>query len=326
MTLPDLDADGSQLADWLELEALVRAQPVPFVALNAANEALEESEPEDLDHEDIRADERVQRCATVISHRGATLKESYPFKVVDRGNCLEPLAEQTDGRAAYIFCLIASNLAPGGHLKVKDQDAQLQTVRRLMQICSTIAVAGHQVGPAFSLGWPRSDSSSFLKKLRQIYRAYGDGEIVTRVPKGVSKSVKDDGIDVIGWKYLDGDLPSQSYMLLQAASGRNWEDKSTKELRDTFHGTWFRKQPAASTQAAIGIAVPFALYENDDRETAKGEHRRHALKFGEMMTRTSLPAKVEAGLKLAVHHNVDDHEQFEELRKFNEAVIEALSA
>ena len=324
MTTPENDAEGSELADWLELQALASATPVPFDSLNAGSEAQEEEEPEEIDGEDLVKEERVQKCAAIISRRRNALGASYPFQVVDSGTSLVAV-ERSRGAQTYVFCLLASNLVPGGFVSIEGQEERVQEARELMQVCSTIAVAGHQAGPSYSLGWPRSDFSGFLEKLREIYRAYGDGEIVDAVPRGAPASVKDDGVDVVGWKKLDGDLPSQSYILFQAAAGKHWDVKSTMQLPGLFHGTWFAKAPASGHHARVGIAIPFALFEDVDREEAHGAFRRKQLTFGEVLTRLQLPGMMAAGFSVATTQHVDDVNRFDEVLVFNESVISALA-
>lgn len=204
-----------------------------------------------------------------------------------------------------------SAAAPNGLLSTVETKVNLPRARELFQVCATLAAAGFCGGPAFSVGWPRADSSAFLDKLREVYRHFGDGSVHATMPLGAPAHVKDDGVDVIAWQHTSDTGPRLGYFLGQAASGDNWEKKSLKGHAETFHGTWFSSPPPAPR---VGTIMPFCLTSpsdlaapDDDQPnhedqqsiaTLRGRNRRYALAHGELLYRHRVALFVAHGMTL----------------------------
>lgn len=274
------------------------------MAINENLEIDEDFEPEELDQENILAERRVQQVATAIAERIEVMGDAYPFQIDDDGRILSLAQPVSLAGCAYLFCLIVSHAAADG-LLVGDGAwvPNLVVARGLFQICATVSAAGYVEGPAFSTGWPRPDSSTFLDKLRAVYQLFQDGEVHASLPPGAPAHVKDDEIDVIAWKQPVIPPAGAIYFLGQAASGGNWPDKSLKGGPvDVFHGTWFAQQPAS--QVNVATIIPFVLpteADADDHQAqaeVAGRIRRERLKHGEIIYRHLIAAFVARAIEM----------------------------
>jgi hypothetical protein len=315
---PPSEATSNELADWLELEVLVSDQGAAL--LTAVNENLEldeDSEPDELDEENLVAERRLQQVATAVEERIATIGIAYPFEIDDPGKVLSLKKPFTKGACTYLFCLIVSHGAKDGLLVGGTWTPDLVTARGLFQICATVSAAGYVGGPAFSVGWPRPDSSSFLDKLRAVYACFKDGVVHAQVPPGAPAQVKDDEIDVIAWKHSPIAMPGTIYFLGQAASGADWHEKSLKGGPvDTFHGTWFVQPPAS--QVTVGTIMPFTLPtdadagDHEEQEVVAGRRRRDTLQHGTVLFRHRIAHYVERAIQIHAQ-NIGPIERIDEL-------------
>jgi len=296
---------SNELADWMELEVLTCARgEAPLGAVNESLEIAEDNEPSELDHENLANERRLQQVIAAVEERRKVIGAAYPFACDKAGTLLRLADPLTDAAYVYLFCLIVSAGAPDGILQENGPwKPDLDTARGIFQICATVASAGHVGGPAYSVGWPRSDSSGFLEKLRTVYAHFGDGKVHAAIPPGAPAQVKDDEIDVIAWK-ADDVRPRLGYFLGQAASGNNWPAKSLKGHVDTYHGTWFLQSPACL--ARVGTIIPFYLPSDADaededheaQEIIEGKLRRLGFDFPELLHRHRVARYFESGLVL----------------------------
>jgi hypothetical protein len=256
---PVEDYTSNDLADWLELEVLCSRQGrAPIKTINTPIEAAENREPQSIDGEDEVKETRLQQLFWAIDERRTVLGMHYPFVLDGSGMNLlfrQP-SEITFGGATYLFCLVVSSAIKGGPLSGKGPwSPDLDRARSLFQVCATLAAAGHVNGPAYSTGWPRPDSSSFIEKLKICYAEFGDGTVHDFPPPGSPPQVKDDEIDVIAWQHTGRARPPLGYLLGQAAAGANWNTKSLKAQVEPFHDTWFVKGPASHPRLATIVRL-----------------------------------------------------------------------
>jgi len=270
ISAPPVDGSSNELCDWLELAVLSsKTSKASLQEVNSEIEIDSDFEPSDFSAENEKQERRVQKVVNAIEERCQSMGNSYPFERI--GQIFALRSEITEGGFAYLFCLVVSNAANGGLL---DGNAawqpDMKEARNLFQVCATVSAAGYTDGPSYSLGWPRDDSSSFLVKLREIYGHFGDGRPHAAMPSHGPRDVKDDDVDVVSWREEMDKKPGTLYLLLQAASGANWESKSLIGIIDRFHSTWFVQPPAS--QALAGIAVPFVLPSKFDAD--EDDHER----------------------------------------------------
>jgi hypothetical protein len=290
-----LSEDPHVVVDWIEIltvAAPFKETPIPAIQrMWDTRKNTEDTSPDGKDsgYDNENSDEVfIESIYQEIRDRQKFLGDAYPFFFSDSGETLLLAPDQTVGRTVYLFCLFLSNadndcIFDSGNIPyVLDYK-----VRDWFQACSTWAAAGVTKGSAYTFGFPRPDGSGFLDKLRQIYLAFGEGEVVTAPRPGVSTNPKDEGIDVIAWSHrLDG-APGKQYILGQIASGRNWRDKSVTEFVKPLHSNWFSRVPASDHTAAIFI--PFCI-EKINGATSLAE-QLHILtpKFGHIYYRYVLP-------------------------------------
>jgi hypothetical protein len=331
---PPIKGTSNELADWLELEALsTDTGAVPVDSVNSCLEIGEDEEPEKLEEENTVEERRLTQVLSAIAERKKAIGKSYPFAVSSSGDVLSLKDSLDHGGYAYLFCLIVSSAAPDGLLSGEGPWVpDLARARTLFQACATIASAGHVVGPAYSVGWPRPDSSPFLVKLNDVYTHFGDGRAHDKRPPGAPPKVKDDEIDVIAWTYNRDMKPRVGYFIGQAASGGNWDGKSLKGRVDRFHGTWFSKPPAS--QLRVGTIMPFTLPspadadadDHESQEEIEGKIRLTALDHGDLLHRLRVAYFVTEGAALTAQgiEPIEGLDQFDEVIAYVDAYREQL--
>jgi len=292
------------LADWLELTAF--ASPEGSVSIQDVNEALEieeDFEPEAIHDEDNLKEACVQAAASAIEERLECMENAYPFDLLEGGHLLVLESEWTTaGRAGYLLCLLLSHVSGEG-LLVGDPLPELMPARDLFQVCATLCAAGAYQGPAFSFGWPRPDKTSYHQKLLEVFKHFGDGVPHKEPPAGSPPRIKDGGIDVIAWSFEPDGRPGRNYLLGQAASGQNWEDKSVGPFIKLFHDFWFLNIPASTPNPAM--FVPFCLPEPEDtdysaqKEIYQGHLRYLTHLLGTIFYRYRIPRHVSRAIALA---------------------------
>lgn len=300
ITAAPIDGPRWLLADWLELEVL--CAPVGRASVHTINSdpaADRDSEPDELDEDDLRNERRLSRLVTEIDQRRKCLKGSYPFEFSGDGTMLTR-TKSGYGPSVYLFCLLASHGRSGGFLHNEDI-VEINDVPDLMQACATWSAAGYEQGPSYALGIDPS-SKAFLPRLAEIYGAFGDGTPVAQIPKGAPPHVKDDGIDVVAWRQMPDDRPPADYLMAQVASGHNWTTKSVKTAIGRFLATWFAPQPARTPKPAL--MIPYCIEPTDDddedseQEALAMQWRRLVAEFGELFYRYQLPHFAALGLQL----------------------------
>jgi hypothetical protein len=309
LSSPEIESSSHLLADWLELVALFSKEGRVFVEELTSQLDLDRDQSSDeISVEDDQLEDTANRVASEIEHRAKVLGEAYPFNFASDGRLLEvarPYAWRA-GKLTYVFSLIMAHASrsPIVPESLAPTEEELVAARDLFQICATIAAAGHCRGPAFSLGWPRPDSSKFLDKVKEIWTYFRDGKPLDEPGPNSPKKVKDEGIDVVAWAFQADSQPGTHYLLGQVASGKNWEEKSVKSSIDVFHGEWFEIQPA--TLATPAIFIPYLIED--------AQMRRVTLSHGHVLHRGRMPLLASIGVELA-QSGVGPIERLDELNK-----------
>jgi hypothetical protein len=267
LSVPELDAQPTLQADWLELMAFFSSDKKGWVAELVNQEDLDwDYEPDDFGDVDEMLEDLASKVVGEVERRIQDLGEAYPFQMSADGRALVLSDDWNVGQAVYLFCLVLSH-APKSELVPTAKapgEQELREARDLFQVCSTLAAAGFTRGPAFSVGAPRVGGVKFIAKLHEIWGLYGDGVLHDEPPPGTPAQHQDEGIDVISyWPERDG-KPGHGYLLGQAASGRDWKGKSIRPALEAFK-QWFKRQPAAPPHPAIFI--PFNITDE-----AMGRH------------------------------------------------------
>lgn len=297
-----LDAHPRVIVDWLELSVICSQfnqtqisdlQRIWDTHRNTEDTDFEGSaqDSEDFFRESIDEEIRV---------RLDVLGEAYPFDYSETGEELLLKEQLTNGATAYLYCLFMSHPDKDEVISGAVVPEIDNSVRDLFQICSTIAAAGAVSGSAVSFGHPRADHSGFLTKLRETYALLGEGAVREQALPGVTRSPKDDGIDVIAWSHSNDNAPGKDYLLGQVASGRDWPGKSLLGILDKFHENWFEVRPVSTPNPSIFI--PFHIPPVAD-ETLEERMRSLTLEFGKVFYRLRIPLFINKGFESAKIQN-----------------------
>lgn len=264
----------------------------------------QDEEAEDVGDFDALREAIVARVTAEIADRKSSLKDAYPFEISESGRLL-CLRENLDlGSTVYVFCLIMSHVSQSPLLEKFDLTAETRSGRDVFQICATLAAAGYCEGPAISFGWPRTDQSSFAKKLAETYQLFGDGTPRQEPLPAAPSHIKDGGIDVISWKPTIDKLPGALYLIGQVASGNNWPDKSVLNDIKLFHWAWFDVAPSAHANGAM--FVPFCITDTGeasgefkDQEYLVSKMQFLVKSFGHFFYRYKIPHYVNVAVRIA---------------------------
>ena len=293
-----LDRGSQEICDWFELYTLSSEYyAVSLHELARVWDKRKNSEDSDFEGNTVEAQDFLEEIYQEIRDRMDKLGECYPFQFSE--NDQEFIFLNTalnDGSKIYVFCLFISNT----NNKVIFDDTSFYVldnrVRILFQACATWAAAGLVEGHSYSFGAPRHDHSGFLKKLTDIYQNFGDGKVRTTPLPGVSKSPKDEEIDIISWHPRSDSAPGTYYILGQAASGDDWRDKSIKGAIEAFHANWFEIQPSSIPTPAMFIPFNIIPVKNETINERIGVLTR---RLGHIYHRLLIPALARKGLTLS---------------------------
>ena len=207
-----------------------------------------------MDVEDI-----VTSTVKRIEARQQALGSAYPYELDRNGDILTCMLDHDSvGQAAYISCLVLSNLRPVSPVlngsPLHPSEAEVKELRKFFQYFATAALGAEIRGNAWSFGFPRSDHSSFLSKLEEIWQIIQDGLVAPQA--GAPTQPKDDRVDVFAARPHPDQLPGFLLAAAQVATGKNWTDKSIKNHLGAFKSRWFGPQPV--TDFIPYMIIPFA--------------------------------------------------------------------
>jgi hypothetical protein len=310
-----LDAHPRVIVDWLELSVICsefnQAQISDLQRIWDTHRNTEDTDFEGNSQD--TEDSFRESIDEEIRIRMGALGKAYPFDYSDTGEEFFLKEELTLGATAYLYCLFMSHPDKDEVISGEVVPEIDHAVRDLFQICSTIAAAGEVSGSAVSFGHPREGHSSFLTKLRETYALLGEGSVREQTLPGVTRSPKDDGMDVIAWSHSNDNAPGKYYLLGQVASGRNWPGKSVLGIIDKFHENWFEVRPVSTPNPSIFI--PFHIPPVAD-ETLEERMRSLTLEFGKVFYRLRIPLLINQGFESA---NIQNR-HVERVADFNKVV------
>lgn len=281
----DVAADFLELAAFFDGHGFVRTSDIA----NEASIGADEESP-GLDGEMRHGpEELVSEVVQRIEERSFALGPEYPFRMDQSGDILSyACGGETLGRCAYVLSLVLSNLQ-GPVLdgsRLRPEEAEIRRLRQLFQYMSTAALAAEVQGVAWSFGFPRPDSSSFLTKLKEIWSSFDDGRVV-RQP-GAPEQVKDDEVDVFAARLHPDRQAGFLFAAAQVATGGDWRAKSLLGHQDGFKHSWFAERPV--TRFIPYMIVPFAV---DDLK-----FRRDVSRLGNLLHRLRVPRRVSEARQL----------------------------
>ena len=254
--------DLDRAADVLELSAFFSSEGMVMTS-SLANElsiGAEESNTESGVETAQDQEELVSGAVNWINERQHTLATSYPFRLDKDGEVLRFLAVNNSlGQAAYVLCLILSNLESVSDVFIGSglhpDEKEVRDLRQYFQYFATAALAAEIGGKAWSFGFPRPDKSSFINKLREIWKDIRDGCVESQ--EGAPRQSKDDKFDIIAVRSYMDRLPGFLFAVAQVATGKDLREKSLKGHLEVFKSRWFAPQPV--TVFIPYMIVPFAI-------------------------------------------------------------------
>ena len=311
---PPLKSNPAILCDWVEMKAVADSRGV-FRLSSLKRFCDTHRETEDSDSEGQRRREEdtdvqgvgggdddafLDSVIEELSERAECLLKCYPFEFGESDNCLSLKENLNDGEFIYLFCLILSNSKRGDILDGSWIPVINHRTRDLFQACATLAAAGEVRGCAISFGWPRPNNNPpFLRRLKEVYALFGEGEVVTSPRLGVSPCPKDEEIDVIAWEPRPDRAAGTYYLLGQVASGDNWEAKSIKGGPINYlHHNWFYQAPASEPQASIFIPHLIQVVEGG-QGSRRDRMNAVTAKYGIVIDRLRLPCLAMHGINIA---------------------------
>lgn len=333
LSVPDETAHRTKVTDWLEFKAIASPDGrVGFGTLTSATALMENAQEQDIGDEDIQEEGLVLCVQTEIERRRSNIGDDYPFRIDDAGRSLQFVTPLTEPGSVYLFCLFLSHAYDRSVVSEEMAPAITNKVRDLFQACATIAAGGYVQGPAISFGFPRPEGTDFLKALRGVYKLFGDGRPCSKPRKAAPPKIKDNGIDIIAWKWSIDGLPGMRYLIGQVASGKDWVDKSVKADREHFHDYWFIEKPGS--QAEDAMFMPFALEPENSRDhpdyeaVLKDYVQGVNYRYGNLFYRDRIARHLAEGLQLIVagEKNIQRRDNITEVARWVEEYTQRLRA
>lgn len=326
---PQADLPATSLADWLELHTLTTeykecAVDKLWEAMDLPDDGFPSDETEDVERENL-----LGRVYREFERRTETLKNAYPFEVLEGGAFLEHKKELNPGMLAYNLSLRISIkstgiVADGSLPEISPKE------RNLFQSCANLAAAGYLGGRVYSFGWPRPDRTNLLNALQFVENEMGEGIVRDRPPPEAPKSAKDDELDVFAWlPHCDG--PGWALTLWgQVASGKDWVNKPlSRDKIEQFRRRWYKKPPVLRPIRAM--FVPFCLFGEaleKGVETYKATLLDSTVLYGIIFHRCRLPRYVQKAFDSSCEvegTGVDNKEKiFSELNEWGSRFYETL--
>ena len=234
--------DAIQLADWLEITALVSGDR------NSSSGDLEGA----LRMASLferEGDEGIQRKVLEVfrelEDRASAAKEAYPFILEGR---VLTVRENWEAFPSYVFCLCLS------YFGVKQKKGSKAFPRRWFEHVSRDALTHYLGGESLRFGSPRlkreipvgfEDAINLVCKRMKEGEGYKDGGLPDR---------RDDAVDIIAWKHFPDQLPGKLIVFGNCATGRDWEGAKKTELTpDAFCSDWMSDTPKCEIVRSLFI-------------------------------------------------------------------------
>lgn len=244
LPLPPGNEDPRELADWLELNALVgRAKQANLddmtdgLRTGVLGSSAQELPPQQADRlEGIAASVRAE-----IQSRVRQAREAYPFRL--RGSSLERTITNDRCRSStYAFCLMLSVTS------WEQRRRKGYFPDRIFEEVSCLAAKRYLGGEALRFGWPRV-RGVFPRRFDQAVE-----KLCVRIGEGTgyrnnyaTGNEKDAGLDVVAWHPID-ERPGKLILFGACATGHNWEQKlvelQPREFCDTYLLGRFALEPS----------------------------------------------------------------------------------
>ncbi len=234
--------DTIQLADWLEIYALISADKNSSRGdLESALRAASLFDPE--------GDEAVQgkllEVFQELEDRTKSASQAYPFRL--EGGVLS-VKDNWEEFPTYVFCLCLS------YFGVKQRKGGKAFPRRWFEHISRDALTYYLGGEGLRFGSPR------LKEEIPISFEGAINFACTKMKEGGSfrdgglPDRKDDAVDIIAWKHFPDQLPGKLIVFGNCATEKDWEGSKKTELAPAaFCSDWMTDMPKCEIGKSLFI-------------------------------------------------------------------------
>jgi hypothetical protein len=242
LPLPDSPTDHLQLADWLEVGALLSED------LNGSRGDLESAlgRASVLDPGGAEAvDGKVLDVFSELESRAAAAGSGYPFSV--EGPVLQATSNWKNC-SSYIFCLLLS------YFRWKRSSGSPYYPARLFEALCAQAARQWVGGQAVRFGSPRASEElpkGFAKALDRVCNELiqeGGG----KGSHGLHWS-KDCGLDVVAWRDWPDALSGKLILFGACASGHDWQDKTNDLILTSFFALQMNEPPESPVIRAFFV-------------------------------------------------------------------------
>lgn len=248
LPFPKQPTDAIQLADWLELGALIardRNSSYGDLERTLRRSALAELQT------DGEIEQKLAEVADELNRRSQSAAEAYPFRI--EGSVIG-VRRRLLRLEPYVFCLCLSYFGD------KRRPGQTTFPRRLFEGLSSIAAGNYLAGAAIRFASPRSTgiSKAFREAVTALCKEHiGEGQTFRIQPVG---SAKDSRLDVVAWRDSPDRLPGKLLLFGACASGSDWHEKVFELNPVSFCNKWMAEQPVAFVKAFF---VPHRIHLQD---------------------------------------------------------------
>lgn len=237
LPLPSYNQETPDLADWLEMNALVgKAGQASLDDLRTALKVAAAGQIQNASPEQraIHLEGVISSVGGELESRSILARGAYPFKL--RSSSLERrYLGQGRRSSTYAFCLILSYI-PWNKRKAKGHFPE-----RTFEEISCLVAQRYLGGKSVRFGWPRVSSklpSGFGQAVDELSKRVGEGDGYDSAEATTVE--KDGGLDVVAWRAID----ARSGKLLvfgACATGEDWRDKLTELQPIDFCDLYFRR-------------------------------------------------------------------------------------
>jgi hypothetical protein len=244
LPLPESPTDHLQLADWLEVAALLSGD------LNGSRGDLESAlglasvfDPDGAE----AVDGKVLDVFSELELRATAAGSGYPFSV--EGPVLQATSSWKNC-SSYVFCLFLS------YFRWKRPPGSPYYPVRLFEALSAQAARQWVGGQAVRFGSPRAAEElpkGFAKALDRVCNELiREGGGFKKRPDAVHWS-KDYGLDVIAWRDWPDALSGKLILFGACASGQDWQDKTHDLVLDSFFALQMNEPPQSRVVPAFFV-------------------------------------------------------------------------
>ena len=258
LQLPESPTDEIELADWLELTALVSPdlnshRSDLYSALNQGS-LFDEQGEEVLEAKILDTFDELE---TRVRSTGA----AYPFAI--EGGLVQAYSNWRD-LSSYVFSLCLS------YVRWEQRRGMRTFPARIFEALCTQAAAAWIGGHAVRFGSPRQPPEmprgfvSAINELSKKHLCEGNG---IKKEERVDWT-KDYGLDVVAWRYWPDDLAGKLIVFGACASGRDWDEKVRDLDIETFWNQWIEGDMLSPIIRAFFIPhrIPSRRWKRTTRE------------------------------------------------------------